>query len=41
MASKLNERDKKLLDGYLLDVVGNKPYENGKWGNISINQFLQ
>ena len=32
MASKLNERDKKLLDGNLLDVVGNKPYENGKWG---------
>jgi hypothetical protein len=32
MASKLNERDKRLLDGNLLDVVGNKPYENGKWG---------
>ena len=35
MASKLNERDKKLLDGNLLDVVGNKPYENGKWGTQS------
>ena len=32
MSSKLNERDKKLLDGNLLDAVGNKPYENGKWG---------
>ena len=32
MASKLNERDKALLDGNLFDIVGNKPYENGKWG---------
>ena len=32
MASKLKDRDKKLLDGNLFDIVGNKPYENGKWG---------
>jgi len=32
MASRLKDRDKKLLDGNLFDIVGNKPYENGKWG---------
>ena len=32
MSSKLNDRDKSLLDGNLFDIVGNKPYENGKWG---------
>ena len=32
MSSKLNERDKSILDGNLFDIVGNKPYENGKWG---------
>jgi len=32
MASKLKQRDKALLDGNLFDIVGNKPYENGKWG---------
>ena len=31
MASKLNKRDKAILDGNLFDIVGNKPYENGKW----------
>ena len=32
MASKLTERDKNVLDANLIDIVGNKPYENGKWG---------
>ena len=31
MSSKLNDRDK-IFDGNLFDIVGNKPYENGKWG---------
>ena len=32
MASKLTERHKNILDANLIDIVGNKPYENGKWG---------
>ena len=32
MASKLTERDKNILDANNFEVVGNKPYEDGKWG---------
>ena len=31
MASKLTVRDRNLLDANNFQVVGNKPYEDGKW----------
>ena len=39
MASKLNERDKLLLNAYQTKKVGDKPYENGYWGNQGSDDF--
>jgi hypothetical protein len=39
MASKLNERDKQLLNAFQTKRVGEKPYENGLWGTQGHNDF--
>ena len=40
MASKLTERDKNILDANNFEVVGNKPYEDGKWGTQGPKDFV-
>ena len=40
MASKLTERDRNLLDANNFQVVGNKPYEDGKWGSKGDRDFV-
>ena len=40
MASKLIERDLNILDANDFDIVGNKPYEDGRWGNHSNRDFV-
>ena len=40
MASRLTERDRNLLDANNFQVVGNKPYEDGKWGSKGDRDFV-
>ena len=40
MASKLTERDKNLLDASNFQTIGNKPYEDGKWGSKGDRDFV-
>ena len=40
MASKLTVRDRNLLDANNFQVVGNKPYEDGKWGTKGDRDFV-
>jgi len=40
MASKLTERDKNLLDASNFQIIGNKPYEDGKWGSKGDRDFV-
>ena len=40
MASRLRERDKNLLDANNFQVVGSKPYEDGKWGSKGDRDFV-
>ena len=39
MASKLNERDRQLLNAFQTKRVGEKPYENGLWGTQGHEDF--
>ena len=39
MASKLTIKDKNILDANNFNVVGNKPYEDGKWGTKGDKDF--
>ena len=40
MASKLTKRDINILDANNFDIVGNKPYEDGKWGTHADRDFV-
>ena len=40
MASRLTERDSNILDANDFDIVGNKPYEDGRWGNHVDRDFV-
>ena len=40
MASKLTKRDINILDANNFDIVGNKPYEDGKWGSHADRDFV-
>ena len=40
MASKLTQRDLDILDANDFDIVGNKPYEDGRWGSHANRDFV-
>jgi len=40
MASKLTERELNLLDANKITTIGNKPYEEGKWGSLTNRDFV-
>ena len=39
MASKLEQRDKELLNAHITKMVGQKPYEDGLWGSQGNRDF--
>ena len=39
MASKLEQRDKELLNAHITKRVGQKPYEDGLWGSQGNRDF--
>ena len=39
MASKLEQRDKELMNAHITKRVGQKPYEDGLWGSQGNRDF--